>query len=509
MSVTTHSATLLGLKPLKIEVEIDTIPGLPNFVLIGLPGQAVDEAKERITAALTNCGIKIKAKRVVVNLAPADIRKTSSAFELAIAVGLLALYGEVPTPAPDTIFFGELSLTGELKPIRGILPLVIAAKTMGFTRVILPQANATEASLIQDIEIIALDHLQSYIQAQKKHQPLAIVLPTSLEKLPTQPHSILITDVVGQPQAKRALEIAAAGGHNLHLVGPPGAGKSMLAKSLNSILPPVSESEILDLTALYSLAGKLPLSGIMNLRPFRSPHHTISHVGLVGGGTNLLPGEISLAHRGILFMDELPEFSRHTIETLRQPLEDHSITITRAHGTVQYPATFTLVAASNPCACGYWGSEEKACQCNAHELQRYSQKLSGPLLDRIDLYVWVKPVKIKQLSLPEVSNPAIITEIRDRVSRARERQLHRFINTSHQINAELSSKEVRQFCHLEDQAQQLLIKAGEKLQISARSYYKLIKVAQTIADLDGSDQIKTAHIAEALQYRRESVHAKN
>jgi magnesium chelatase family protein len=506
MSIKTYSAMLQGLKPTIIEVEIDTSPGLPGFILIGMPGQAIGEAKERITSALSNCGITPKAKRTIVNLAPADLRKTSSAFELAIAVGLLQLYGVTPQFSRKTILFGELSLAGEIKPIKGALPLVLAARDLGFEEVLLPIGNRVEVELITGITIKLVAHINECIPKKERGIFGTILKPTSFTnftKTTSYKHPITFSPIVGQQLAKRALEIAAAGNHNVYLIGPPGTGKSMLAEATASILPPLTESEALEVSSLHSIAGNTLHSGFITTRPFRKVHHTASQVGLIGGGNQLSPGEISLAHRGILFLDEFTEFSRQTIEALRQPLESKTITITRAAGTVQYPANFTLIAAANPCPCGYYGSQKKACSCSEFQRLAYTGKVSGPLLDRIDMVTWVGEVDIHQIDTVIAAEKDTLTqEIINRVVLARERQRERFYKTPHILtNADMSPQDMRRFCSIQPRARQLLVSYSEKNHLSLRQYYRVIKVAQTIADIAGDEQITQAHIAEGLQYR--------
>ncbi len=504
MLARTYTATIRGLTPIKIEVEVVSTRGTPNLIIIGLPGRAVEEAKERITAALLKCGIRIRSRRTIVNLAPADISKNDSVFELAIAVGMMKMYGEIKINTAHTIFFGELSLNGELKPIRGALPLVLAAQQMGFKKIVLPAQNATEVAMVQQLTIHPLQHLQEFINYARGQASLPILTPRQLDLSQAAAERLDYADIHGQVGAKRALEIAAAGGHNLLMIGPPGAGKSLLAKTLPTILPPLTTAEALEINSIYSIAG-LNNQQFLTHRPFRAPHHTISKAGLVGGGPRLLPGELSLSHRGVLFMDELTEFSSPLLETLRQPLEDSQITITRAAGSQTFPAAFTLVSAANPCRCGWYGSAAHACRCSPFQLQQYQQKLSGPILDRIDLIINIKPISLQQLTLSSATAQSSSSEssavIRTRVIAARNMQTLALAKTGVLTNAELSSKQCRQLLKLVPAAHKLLIKAAAELQLSARSYYKVMKVSQTIAQLAGEKLIQTDHLAEALQYR--------
>lgn len=496
----TYTATMHGLQSIKVEVEVEGNRGTPNLILIGLPTKAVDESKERITASLTSCGVRIRSQRTIVNLAPADVKKSSSVLELAIAVGLLKMYGEIETSTDQTMFFGELSLDGHLKAIRGALPLVLAAKQMGFTSVVLPIANQEEVAVISGITIHPIHHLNEYLQHCQTKKPLPVLQPIHFAPTPETEFAVDFADIIGQEEVKRALEIAAAGGHNILLNGPPGAGKSMMSRGLASILPPMTEDEALEVTKIYSISGLLN-QGLIKARPIRSPHHTTSQVGLIGGGNHLQPGEISLAHRGILFLDEFPEFTRNSLEALRQPLEDGQVTISRAAGSATYPARFTLVAAANPCQCGYLGSARKKCSCNKHLLDLYRKKVSGPILDRIDLHVRVKEVEVKKLTSNR-SKRECSQVIRHRVYQAHSRQLQRYRETSYTTNAEINSKDVKRFCTLAHEAQTTLTLAAQNMNLSARSYFKVIKVAQTIADLANSPVITQPYIAEALQYRQ-------
>ena len=503
MLIRTFTATISGLRPIKIEVEVDSSRGTPNLIIIGLPTKAVEDSKERITSALINCGVRIRSRRTIVNLAPADIRKSSPSFELAIAVGMLKMYGEVKVDTSQTIFFGELSLDGDLKPIKGALPLVIAAQNMGFEKAILPAVNMEEVSTISGITIHPIYHLQEYLSFIKNNQPLPVLAPKKFKPHQDQSTSLDFKNIYGQNYAKRALEIAATGGHNVLLIGPPGAGKSILAKTMISILPPLSEVESIEVTTIYSVYSK-KLAGLITSRPFRSPHHTSSYAGLLGGGRYLRPGEVSLAHRGILFLDEFTEFDQYTLESLRQPIEDRKITLVRANGSITYPAAFTLIAAANPCSCGWYGSQQRICSCSQFSLNQYQKKFSGPLLDRIDLFIRVKSVDINQLA-NSTTEQVSSESIRHRVTKAKRIQAS-FLNRLNCLsNSELSTHQIKHKVKMSGPSQKLLNNAISRLSLTARGYFRLIRVAQTIAHLDHKYKIQKHHLAEALQYRQDNL----
>ena len=496
-----YSANMVGLEPIKIEVEVDGSIGVPNLIFIGLANKTIDEARERITSALLHSGIQIQSKRTLVNLAPADLQKTGSALELSIAAGLLKMYEEITANTDDTMFFGELSLDGSLKKIKGALPLALAARQMGFHQIFVPRANSNELEIISDLTIFPIDHLTDLIN-HYRHKSLVPLKPKHFQPQQSFSPELTFDEIAGQAQAKRALEIAAAGGHNLLMIGPPGAGKSMLANALVSILPPLSETEAIEVSKIYSIVGLNP-DGLITFRPFRAPHHTTSQVGLIGGGTHLKPGEISLAHRGVLFLDELPEFPRICIEALRQPLENGQIELSRATGSARFPARFILVAAANPCPCGYLFSNQKPCRCSLPVREKYYKKLSGPILDRIDLHIYVQAVPTKNLTDLLQNNQDSTQDVNQRIALATKIQMKRYEKIpSLTRNSELSSKQVKRLCQINPAASQLLNQASSKLNLSARGYFKVIKVAQTIADLGGSQIINRQHIGEALQYRQ-------
>jgi len=489
---------IFGMEAFPVEVETDLSPGLPAFELVGLPDAAVKESKDRVRAAVKNCGFQFPVGRITMNLAPADRRKAGPMYDLPLLVSLLIASRQLSCKTDDAVFLGELSLSGEVRSIRGVLVMACAAKEAGFSRLFVPERCAAEAAVAEGIAVYPVRDVPQLLAHLRGEELISPAAPGAVPEIPGPAPDFL--DVKGQPEVKRALEVTASGGHSILLLGPPGSGKSMLAKRLPSILPEMTFEEALETTMIYSIAGNLPEGvSLLRERPFRAPHHTTSTTGLTGGGTIPRPGEISLAHNGVLFLDELPEFSRATLEALRQPLENGTVEVVRTVGSASFPSRFMLVAAMNPCPCGYFGHPTRPCTCPPHAVDRYLERISGPLLDRMDPHIEVPPVGFDQLSGSNDGEPSAV--IRRRVAAARRIQAERFSGLDFNCNAQIPDSLFPEFCRTTEEASRLLKRTFEKFSLSSRAYRRILKVARTIADLDSSDAIGSAHVGEAVQYR--------
>jgi magnesium chelatase family protein len=495
------SCAVIGLEGITVEVEVDISSGLPSFTIVGLPDAALQEAKERVRAAIRNSGFSFPVKRIVANLAPADVKKAGPVYDLPIAMAIMLASEQFEADVSKTVFLGELSLDGGLRHTSGILPMVALAHQQGYSRIIVPRSDIAEACLVDGAGVVPMESLAQLVSYLTGDIPPPVFQPADSQPATDSPPTAMdIADIKGQEHVKRALEVAAAGNHNVIMCGPPGSGKTMLARSLVSILPPMTNEEALEVTKIYSVSGMLPPNTpLIRQRPFRSPHYTISAAGLVGGGHWPRPGEISLSHRGLLFLDELPEFGHSLLEVLRQPLEDKVVTISRAQGSLTFPANFMLVGAMNPCPCGFYGDPLRQCSCPPGLVARYQRRISGPFIDRVDIFVEVPHINYEKLTDERQGETS--ASVQARINIARRRQQERFNGTGLISNAEMGATEVRQLCQAEESAMSLLRAAMKQLHLSARAFHRVLKLARTIADLDNSDIIKAHHLAEAIQYR--------